>query len=69
MQIFIDPEDLLEIRSAVTGLISFEPADEQLLEVICGDRELLGAAFMWGWGDSEVVDRLVLLLGYGASPS
>lgn len=62
MRLFFDREDFSEIRSAVSGLISFVPTDEQILAAVAGDSQLVGAAFMWGWGDSSVRDELCVAL-------
>lgn len=54
MKLFFETADFSEIRSAVSGLIPFVPTDEQIMAAISGDTQLVGAAFMWGWGDSAV---------------
>lgn len=68
MKLFFEAADFSEIRSAVSGLIPFVPTDEQIMAVIAGDSQLVGAAFMWGWGDSAVRAELCTALASLLSP-
>ena len=55
---FFDQADFDTIRDEVMGIVDFVPTDEQIVLALKDHHELLGSAFSWGWGDTEVRSAL-----------
>lgn len=62
MKITLEAKDYQAIRDEAQGNVSFVPTDDQIDATLAAYPELIGLAQQWGWGDTEVRERLCTVL-------
>lgn len=55
-------EHMDDIRGELLGNVSIDPTNAELRQVIDDNPDVVGLAYQWGWGDTEVREKICALV-------